>query len=431
MLAGGRKAAAAIVTYCEERWFLRGLWSGLFVSVLLALLIAWIETAGSATTQRVAETFLINLVAVIGIQVFMGNSGVVSFGHVSFVAMGAYISGLLTTPSTIKELPTGIPHAPSFILHAQLGFLPAGLITIAIVTVFAAVIGIPLVRLSGGAAAIATLSLLVIVETVIDNWSAVTRGPQTYFGIPGYTTVGWALGFAVVAIVVARLFRESGIGLRLRATRTDELASTAVGVDITRARWAAWTLSAAIAAGAGVLWANYFLAIAPQDFYFDLTFSLLVMVIIGGPTVSGVVVGAATITVVTEFLRRRENSRVDIGPIHIGQLLGLTTIVLGLLVVLTMIFRPEGLLGRWELDQWLVRGVRRLGRRHARNGGRGSAHSPIPPSAVHCSPGSPASEEQGVAAVVPGRSRAGTARSSVDKNTLNERKETGNDSMQR
>jgi branched-chain amino acid transport system permease protein len=373
MLARLRPLAGGAARYCEERWFLRALVSAALVSALLALLVLWIENAGSPTTQRVAETFLINLVAVVGIQIFMGNSGVVSFGHVSFVGMGAYISGLLTTPSTIKELGTGIPNAPSFILHAQMGFLPAGLITIAVVALFAAVIGIPLVRLSGGAAAIATLSLLVIVENVIDNWSAVTRGPQTYFGIPGYTTVGWALGFAVIAIVAARLFRESGMGLRLRSSRSDELASRAVGVDIVRARWVAWVLSAAVAAAAGVLWANYFLALAPQDFYFDLTFSLLVMVIIGGPTVSGVVVGAASITVVTEFLRRRENSGIHIGPISSSHLFGLTTIVLGLLVVLTMIFRSEGLLGRWELDEWLGRAVRRLSAGRSGNGADGAA----------------------------------------------------------
>lgn len=367
-----RRWTAAAARYCEERWFLRAFVSGGLVSVLLALLIAWIEVGGSATTQRVAETFLINLVAVIGIQVFMGNSGIVSFGHVSFVGMAAYIMGLLTAPPTIKELATGIPRAPSFIVHANLGFVPAGLITIAVVALFAAVIGLAFVRLAGGAAAIATLSLLVIVEVVIDNWSQVTRGPQTYFGIPGYTTVGWALGFAVVAILVARLFRESGVGLRLRATRTDELASKAVGVDVIRARWTAWVLSAAIAAAAGVLWATYFLALAPQDFYFDLTFSLLVMVIIGGPTVSGAVVGAAAITVVTEFLRRRENSGIHLGPINVAHVFGLTTIVLGLLVVLTMIFRSEGLLGRWELDEWVARAARRIvGARGAGDGSSG------------------------------------------------------------
>lgn len=353
-----------------DRWYVRALRGGVLVSALLALAIIWVQAAGSATNQRVAMTFLINLVAVIGIQVFTGNSGVVSFGHVAFVGMGAYISGLLTVPSTLKDLPTGIPHAPGFIRHAEMGLVPAGLITVAVVAIIAAIIGIVFVRMSGAAAAIATLSLLVIVRTVIGNWSQVTRGPQTFFGIPGYTTVGWALGIAIVAILVARLFRESGLGLRLRATRTDELASRAVGVDIARARYAAWVLSAAVAGAAGVLWANYFLALAPQDFFFDLTFSLLVMVIIGGPTVSGAVVGAAGITIVTEFLRRRETSGLHIGPIDTGSVFGLTTIVLGVIVVLTMLFRRDGLLGRWELDEWIARG---LARRRARSAARVAA----------------------------------------------------------
>lgn len=347
-------------SYVQERWYLRAIIGAAFVSAILALVILWIDAAGSPTDQRVALTFLINLVAVIGFQVFMGNSNVPTFGHVGFVAIGAYTAAVLTTPPERKMSPTLIPDAPSFLLNADFGFVLSMLFGILLAMLVAALVGLVIVRLRGGSAAIATLALLLIIRTVIGNWEQITRGPKTWSGIPDYTTMSVALIVAIVAIFVARGFRESGVGLRLRATRTDELASSAVGVDISRARFASWVLSAGIAGAAGVLWAHYFLSLAPQDFFFDLTFLYIVMVIIGGPSVSGAVVGAGAITLVTEFVRRSETGGIHIGPLDFDQVFGLTPVVLGLLVLLTVIKRPEGILGRWELDELVLRGTRRL-----------------------------------------------------------------------
>jgi len=347
------------MSFINERWYLRGFCGAVFISALLTLVIVWVQEAGSATDQRVALTFLVNLVAVLGLQTFSGNSGVISFGHVAFVGLGAYGSALLTTPPDTKQLSSLIPDAPSFILEAQMSFLPATLVTVVFVSLFAAVVGIVFVRMNGAAAAIATLSLLIIVRVVLGNWEQVTRGPKTFFGVPEYTTVWWALGWSVVVILIARLFRESGIGLRLRSSRTDELASAAVGVDIIRARWYAWVLSAGMAAVSGALYAHLILAFAPQQFYVTLTFTLIVMAIVGGTSVSGAVIGAAGISVITEILRRGE-SGFSLGPIHVTEAFGLTTLVLGLIVLATVILRPGGLLGRWELEELLMRGVRRF-----------------------------------------------------------------------
>jgi len=376
-MAGGVRG---IWSYTQDRWYLRALLGAALLSLILALVIVWFETYGTRTDQRVALTFLINLVAVIGFQVFMSNSGVPTFGHVAFVAIGAYTAALVTTPTDRKSSETLIPDAPGFILNTEVGFGPALVIALAVVALIAALSGSAIVRLRGGSAAIATLALLIIVRTVLGNWEQLTRGPKTWSGIPGYTTVWLALGVAVAAIFVARLFRESGGGLRLRATRTDELASSAVGVDISRSRFGAWVLSAMIAGAAGVLWAGYFLSLAPQDFFFDLTFVYIVMVIIGGTSVSGAVIGAGLVTLLTEAIRRAETQGIHIGPIDADQVFGLTPIVLGLIVLLTMILRPEGLLGRWELEEWPARTLRGLrGRRWRRSTARpvaGPANKP-------------------------------------------------------
>lgn len=341
-----------------DRWYARAFFGAALVSVLLALAILWVEFAGSATDKRVALTFLVAFVAVIAFQVFIGNSGVVSFAPVAFVGLGAYTSALLTTPPETKKLGSFIPDAPEVLLNAHLPVLLATLVTVVFVMLVAAVFGLVLVRLSGAAATIATLSLLVIVRVVLGNLDTITRGPKTFFGVPAFTTLGSALGFAVVVVFLARLYRDSPSGLRLRSSRTDEIASKSAGVNIGRDRLAAWVLSAGVAAAGGVLYAHLVLSFAPQSFFFDMTFLLLTMAILGGPTVSGALVGAAVISVLTEFLRRQE-SGFTLGPIEVNEAFGLTTIVLGLIVLLMVIVRPTGLLGRWELDEWIGRGVRR------------------------------------------------------------------------
>lgn len=349
--------------YVQERWYLRALVGAALVSLVLTLVIIWVELAGTPTDKRVALTFLINLVAVIGFQVFMGNSGVPTFGHVGFVAMGAYTAAVLTTPTERKVSPTLIPDAPSFLLNAEFGFVLSMIFGVLMAMIVAGFFGLAIVRLRGGSAAIATLAVLLIIRTVLGNWEQITRGPKTWSGIPGFTTVWVALTVTIAVIFIARLFRDSGVGLRLRATRTDELASSAVGVSISRARFASWVLSAGIAGAAGVLWAHYFLSLAPQDFFFDLTFLYIVMVIIGGSSVSGAVVGAGLVTFVTEFVRRAETGGIHLGPLDFDQVFGLTPIVLGLLVLITVIKRPEGILGRWELDELGARWARGIGAR--------------------------------------------------------------------
>lgn len=354
----------AMSRYAGLPWFVRALLGTALLGGLLLVAVAWFEYAGSSAEQRIVLTFLISLVIAVGIQVFMGNSGVVSFGHVAFVGIAAYAGALLTTPIATKR--QAIPDAPRFILETELGFLPATLLAVAVVALVALVIGFVFVRLNGAAAAIATLALLVIVRVVLSNWESITRGAQTFYGVPDHTTVWAALAWAVVAIFVARWFRESGAGLRLRATRDDPVAAGAMGADITRSRLAAWVLSAVIAGVGGVLYAHFILGFAPEQFFFDLTFTLLVMVVLGGPTVSGAVVGATAVTVATEILRRGERG-FSLGPIEIEQAFGLTTIGLGLAVLGTMILRQNGLLGRWELDEWLVRGWSAIARRRARS----------------------------------------------------------------
>lgn len=332
-------------------WWLRSLGGSAGLMVILLVIAAAVNAAGSPTDLRVATTFFIYLVVALGLQTFTGYSGIISFAHIGFMALGGYASALLTTPSMIKA--TSIPDAPHWLINVELNFWVAGAIAVVLVMLIAFVIGIPLVRLNGAPAAVATIGVLVIVNTILSNSDSITRGAQAFYGIPAKTTIFVAAAVAAGAVLVARLFRDSDSGLGLRSSRLDVLGSEASGVNVNRVRLLSWTLSAGIAAAGGVLFAHYLTTLLPSVFMYNLTLTILTMIIIGGPTASGAVVGAMIVSVATEFLRRAEDT--FSAP-------GLSTVVLGIFILVTMIVRPSGLLGRWEVDTWLRGRWRRVRR---------------------------------------------------------------------
>lgn len=341
------------------------------VAMALPLVIAAVVAASffPGAGQRLVTLFLINVVAVVGIGVYSGNSGIISFGNVGFMAIGAYASGLLTINPIVQK--TALPNLPEWLMGWGAPFLPALLVALVVVALVAIVIGIPVARLGGSSASICTLGFLVIVHVVLVASSDFTRGSQTFFGIPRAVNLWVALPFAILAVAIARIYRDSTAGMKLRASREDEIASIAVGVDVRLHRFLAWVLGAIISGAAGVLFAHFIGAFSPKDFYFNLTFMLLAMLILGGiTTVSGAVVGTAVIMVVVELLRKLEGG-VDLGFLSLPTVFGLTDIGIGLAILLVMYRLQDGLLGVRELDEQ-VPFLKRL----AAGGGRPVAQQP-------------------------------------------------------
>ena len=178
--------------------------SAIVVAVVIASLLA---SAIGASSERVLTVFFISLIAVTGIGVYSGNSGILSFGHLSFMAIGAYVASLLTLPSTLKV--TTLPKLPGWLATTEMGLLPATVLAIMLTVFVALLIGIALGKLEGSAATISTLGLLIIVHGVTIGWRDVTRGSQTFFGIPRETNLWVAAVGCILALVVARLYRDS------------------------------------------------------------------------------------------------------------------------------------------------------------------------------------------------------------------------------
>jgi branched-chain amino acid transport system permease protein len=305
----------------------------------------------SPSTLRVIVSYIISVILVLGFQSFSGNSGIVSFGHVAFMGVGAYVAAIATVPPSTKA--TDLTGLPSFLEQHSVSFLPAVLLGGAASALLAAVLGIGLMRMREGAMAMATIGVLVIFNVIFVQWDGVTGGTSGIVGVPRTTTAVSALIVAILVIVACRAFQESRRGLQLRASRTEPVAAEAAGVNVVRVRWVAWTLSAAIMGMGGAVWAQYNIAVNPANFFFALTFSLLAMLVVGGlGSVSGAVIGATVLTVVFEATRRVEEA---------VTVPGLTQIVVAILILLALWRRPDGLMGLSEADDVIGNLRKRLG----------------------------------------------------------------------
>jgi branched-chain amino acid transport system permease protein len=331
----------------------RRIWPPFFLSTIVVITWVLVDNFGDVVYTATAVKMFLMLMIVLGLQIFSGNSGVLSFGHVAFMAIGAYSSALLTIPTEIKKFTyLTMPHFLKYwIFPAQLNWLEGTLAGAGFALVFALITAAPIVRLNGVAAGIATLAILVIVHEFDYQTSAVTRGTSTQIGVPTTTTFLSVLCWALIFIGVAFAFQQSRFGLRLRASRENERAAKSVGVRVPVERAIAWTISGFVVGVAGALYGHYFGGtFGPDDFWFNNGFNIVLlsiaMLVVGGMTsVTGAVVGCYFITIIYEAFRRWEVNGLGGATPPAGT----ANLVLALVLLLTLILRPKGLTGGKEV----------------------------------------------------------------------------------
>jgi branched-chain amino acid transport system permease protein len=312
--------------------------------LLLATIVG--TSVGGTLLGRILTVFFINLILVLSLQLFTGNSGLLSFAHIGFMGIGAYISAVLTMTPQAKA--SALPDLYPFLDTVQLPFIAAVAVGALVATLVAAVISFPIMRLSDAASVISTFALLVIIQVVLAHWSQITNGPRTLFGLLPYTDLPTAALWGLIFLVVAWVFKHSSLGLRLRASRDSEHAALTVGINLVRLRWVAFTISAGVAGFAGGLWAHFITSFSPRAFYLTETFVVLTMLIVGGPrTVSGAVLGTALVSAAFQGLRSLENElNIRFAPV---QVVGLTEIVLAIVLIVVLALRPGGLIEQREI----------------------------------------------------------------------------------
>jgi branched-chain amino acid transport system permease protein len=335
--------------------------------VFLVLVAALLGQAATTATQVYFIEALVSVVIVVGLYVFIGNTGVVSFGHISFVALGAWTAGVLTVP--VAEKPATMSNLAGLLQHATVGNLASLALAAVAGGVFALLVGLPLMRLSGLAAGIATFAVLEITNNVLQYYEKIGPGQNTFSAVPETTGVWQAAIGALIAVGVAFTYQRSRFGRMMRAGREDPAAASAAGISIYRQRLGAFVLSGLVAGFAGGL-EVHLLPLSYRDVYLDLTFVTLAMLVIGGTSsLWGAVVGALAISALDSFLASAENGITILGG-TLDLPSGTRVIVEGVLMAAILIVRPNGIdeggRRRRGNDREPVRGAPRARRRRGR-----------------------------------------------------------------
>jgi branched-chain amino acid transport system permease protein len=328
----------------------------LLVIVLTSIVLAVLDASGGSFWQGIVINLAIFVILTVSLNLTSGFTGVFSLGQIGFMALGAYMSAILTLP--LEEKASYLPDLPSWLAGVHfdqdvgpipIGFLAATLIAAVLVSGIAWLVGRVLMRLSGHFVALATLGFLVIVRVVLFNADAFTRGSRTFSNVSPYTNLWWSWAWVLVVVYVVWRIKRSSYGRDMFVQKDDRIAAQAVGIRVMEPRLLAFVVGAFFSAVAGSLYAHFITSFSPTVFYFDLTFRVITMLVIGGMgSVSGSILGAIMIVGLTEGLRRVEDATL---------LYGMSQIILAVIFIVVITVRREGLLGQREvpLDRLFLR----------------------------------------------------------------------------
>jgi branched-chain amino acid transport system permease protein len=291
--------------------------------VLALLIVAPAVIGGSGLTMRVFSLIFINSLLSLGLMVITGYTGMLNMGQAAFYGIGAYVAAILA-----------LTFHQSFLVCFVAGTVGAGLAGF--------LIAIPCLRVSTDFLSLITIAFAEIFQTIVLNWMDVTRGPMGLPGIPAITIAGKAfdnsydyyylfLAIAVIVYIALNNIMNSRVGRSLKAVRDDEVCARAQGIDVNYYKVLAFVLGTIPAGMAGAMIAFFVQFVGATTFNFETSLIIMNMVILGGlGSLPGAIIGAAFFVGFTEFIRPLAVYRVGVG---------------GLIMILLMLFRPQGLLG--------------------------------------------------------------------------------------
>ena len=309
--------------------------------VILALAIALpLVVRNGAFTNFLADAGAFVLLA-LGLNIVVGFAGLLDLGYAAFFAIGSYAFAMLASPQF------GI-HIPFWIML---------FVASAIAAVFGILLGAPTLRLRGDYLAIVTLGFGEIVPQTFLNLSQWTGGPNGIGSLDQPTFFGYRFGFNVtpyyylmLALIALAVFlvsnlRDSRLGRSWMAIREDELAAAHMGINTTRAKLAAFALGASFSGLAGVAYGAKLQLVSPDQFQFNVSVAILSMLVLGGMgNIPGVVLGSLVISSLDRYILPQATSFLQ-NTVHVNvDLTNSRLLIYGAILVLMMLFRPEGLL---------------------------------------------------------------------------------------
>src|SRR3989339_1583272 len=316
--------------------------SKFWITVLIASLIIFpFVFQDSKYLLHIADSVLIAIIAALGLNILTGFTGQISLGHGAFIGVGAYASGYFMNQF-------GLPFLSCLLI--------AGFITAFVGMIF----GIPSLRLKGLYLAIATLAAQVILEFVFIRWRVVTGGSQGLLVAPAsiggfafdseFKFYFLALAFAILAILVAKNIVRMKPGRAFMAIRDRYISAEIIGVPLFQYKLLAFGISSFFAGVSGSLWAHYIGIITPEHFNVVVSIQYLSMIIIGGlGSIFGTILGTIFIVLLPEILRAISGPLSSSYPILIDIFNALREGVFGLVIIMFLIFEPDGLAHRWRM----------------------------------------------------------------------------------
>lgn len=308
---------------------------GFWLSIILAL--AAFAVVQFLINGQILNSFYLNTLFLIGINIILavslhliiGITGQFSIGHAGFLAVGAYASAIMT-------------------MKFQLPFSAALLIGGVAAAVAGLIIGIPTLRLKGDYLAIATLGFGEILRIALLNIDYV--GGASGMQVSHFTTWPWVFACTLIAIVVIANFTNSRHGRACISVRENEIAADAMGINTTFYKVVAFVIGAFFAGVAGGLYSHNFYIIQPTNFGFLKSFDILIFVVLGGlGSMSGAVISAILLTIISTFLQDYPETRM---------------VIYSLVLILMMLFRPQGLMGTKELATFFKKRAAEGGTNH-------------------------------------------------------------------
>lgn len=278
----------------------------------------------SALVSNILTQVFITLIAVAGVYVLTGLTGMFSLGQAAFMAIGAYASGLLVLRA---HLPIALACVLAVVMATGVGFF----------------IGYPVVRLRRDYISLVTLGFGEAIAALLNRMTFLTGGASGLTGIPRTVGLGITAVSAVVVLALVAFFKNSKYGRQCIALRGDELAAKAMGINVTKVKMTAFLLSVALTSYSGCLYAFYMSYVDPTGFGWKKSADWVIMVFFGGVnSLTGSTLGAFILSALPQALRSLQSYRY---------------VIYAILVLIILNFKPSGLLGEWELSPRNIRAL--------------------------------------------------------------------------
>jgi branched-chain amino acid transport system permease protein len=318
--------------------------------IIFGAFVVAANTVFSPLILRIFNLSGIYIILALSLNLLNGFTGLFSLGHAGFMAIGAYVSALLTMPPSQKAMNFFLKPIVPFLANIEIPFIPALIFAGSAAALAGFLIGVPVLRLRDDYLAIATLGFSEIIRVMLTNLQNITNGSLGLKGLPKYSTTYMIWALAVLTIFFITMLIHSVYGRKFMAIRDNEMAAQAMGVNVFKMKIISFTISSFLAGIGGALLGHFMNTIDPKMFTFNLTYNIILIVVLGwNGSITGSCIAAIAVTIAMEALRFLD------GPLNFiifqtEGLPGLRMVVFSLLLLIVLIYRQQGLMGKKEFS---------------------------------------------------------------------------------